>query len=358
MRTKFLIIVGAGATLSDATRFSAKKRPPLDKGFFTNALGSGHPELTTVSRYLSKTYDFDPSAPDRDRLELVMAMIYADIHNPDLESSAVPAFRSLIRLFNRRIAETTNLLNPTNRSKLYRIICGALDDGYAPEEICIITFNQDIQIEKVLNKLNSTGRASRYDGIFNFPYCYTIPEARKLLSKPPAKVNKFPIGSDSSEKIRVLKLHGSLNWFSTHISRSVPKNSILSSKRKYIITPRSSIILDLEFTRKRTWYTFPLIVPPVTHKAGILHKDIYPLWSKATTALRVAQEIIVFGYSCPEMDFESANLIRGAIRQNTNIKYFSVIDPNPQVFQRYVHLTGLDRIFWFESADSFLRGYG
>ncbi|MEE9613709.1 MAG: hypothetical protein V3W31_01995 [Thermodesulfobacteriota bacterium] len=358
MRTKYLVIVGAGATLSDAARLPAKKQPPLDRGFFTSASRSNHTEFAVVRRYLLNTYDFDPLDPERDRLEAVMAIIYADIHNPDLESSAIPAFRSLIRLFNRRIAETTNPLYPTNQSKLYRIICRALDDGYSPEEICIITFNQDIQIERVLDSINRTRRADRHGGVFNFPLCYTAPVAERPFIAPPETANRFPRGGNLSEKIRVLKLHGSLNWFSKHNSRDVPKNTILSSARDYFITPRTTLLPDLMIRSRRTMYTFPLVVPPVTHKAGILHEDIHPLWTKATAALKNAEKLVVFGYSCPEMDFESANLIRRAIRQNKKLQYFSVIDPDPQVFQRYVYLTGVDRIFWFKSADSFRKGYG
>ena len=38
MNTKFLIIAGAGSTLSDALSKPAKRRPPLDKGFFARFL--------------------------------------------------------------------------------------------------------------------------------------------------------------------------------------------------------------------------------------------------------------------------------------------------------------------------------
>jgi hypothetical protein len=352
MKTKFLIIVGAGATLSDASRSPMKKKPPLDKGFFKGASGSKHSEISTVRQYLSNTYDFDALTPNHDSLENVMAIIYTDIHNPQLEDKAVPAFRSLIRLFNRRIADTTNNLDPTNRSKLYRIICKALDDGISPSEICLVTFNQDIQIEKILNKINGTKRAAKYGNIFTFPACYTIKDAR--TSNPPPSEPRFPSTKTDLQGIRILKLHGSLNWFSRHKSQEVSKNAILNTTREFFITPRTKITPDLKFSK---WNTFPLIVPPVTHKAGILHQALHPIWENSTKALKGAEEIVIFGYSCPAMDFESANLIRRTVHLNRQIKYFSIIDPNPYVFQRYVDLTGLKRIFWFRSAESFLKGY-
>jgi len=135
----------------------------------------------------------------------------------------------------------------------------------------------------------------------------------------------------------------------------ISKNSILNASRDYLITPRARIVPNLTLTTKRKHYTFPLIIPPVTHKAGILHRDILPLWDKAEVALKAAHRITIFGYSCPEMDFESANLIRRTIHQNKNLDEFNIIDPNPKIFQRYVDLTGLDRLCYYRSADAYLK---
>ena len=185
MQTKYLLIAGAGCTLSDATTVPKRKKPPLDKGFFHDiSLKEYYPEFTIVSNYLQKTYDFDPTEPTRDSLESVMAIIYADIHNSNLGASAVSAFRDLIKLFNKRVAETTNDLIPTNRFNLYRILCHLIDKSITPKEICIITFNQDVQIEKVLQKIQSTNRIKKCGRVFNFPYCYGIPDSVKKLSRP------------------------------------------------------------------------------------------------------------------------------------------------------------------------------
>ena len=123
-----------------------------------------------------------------------------------------------------------------------------------------------------------------------------------------------------------------------------------------LITPRVNIITDMTYTgTHRTEYTFPLIIPPVTHKAGILHKEIIPIWSIAETSLKNTHRILVFGYSCPELDFESANLLRRTVRQNKNLKAFCIIDPNSSVFQRYVELTQLDSLHYYTNVDSYLN---
>lgn len=356
MKTKYLLIVGAGATVCDTIYVPKSKKPPLDKGFFISLHLNNYSELTTVLGYLKKTYDYNPSQiPDRDSLEGVMAIIYADIYNKKLEKDAVGAFRALIKLFNRRMAETTNDLNPTNQFALYRMICYALDGGLSPDEICIITFNQDLQIEKILEKIDNTSRRQRFGRIFNFPYCYSIPDVDNELTNPTgSSVPIFKSGDPDSSFLRVLKLHGSLNWYSVHNTQSVPKRAILNANRKFQITTRRRIAVDMRVKGKKTKYTFPLIIPPVTHKAGIIPNKIGSVWSEAEVALKNAHNIVVFGYSCPEIDFESANLLRRTIRQNSNLAKFNVIDPNPKVFDRYVELTQLDSLFYFRSAKAYL----
>jgi len=353
---RIVIIVGAGSTLSDAVSLPLKRRPPLDKGFFTACGKLDLPERLAIIRYLKRNYDIDPTSEEHDSLERIMAIIYADIGNPLLDKKAVSAFRGLIRLFNRRIAETTNSLIPTNRTNLYRILAKKFNNNASPSDISIITFNQDIQIEKVLSRLEKTKAYRRLGPIFCFPACYRIKDASDRLSRPPRSLSKFKIDRNGSKGIPVLKLHGSLNWFSSHTSSKVPKNAILKPKKDFYITPRLKIPVEMTFTKnKKKTYTFPLIIPPVNHKVAIIHRDIHPIWELAEDALTKANEIIVFGYSCPAADFESANLFRRAIQNGANQDYFSVIDPAPQVFQRYVDITSLDHLSYFRSADAYIE---
>jgi hypothetical protein len=353
---KTVLIVGAGSTLSDAVSKPLKRRPPLDRGFFTACGKLDLSERIAIVRYLRQNYDIDPASEEHDSLERIMAIIYADISNPLLEKTAVSAFRMLIRLFNRRIAETTNPLSSTNRTNLYRILAKKLKDNVAPSDLSIVTFNQDIQIEKTLARLELTKVYQRLGAIFRFPACYRITNAAGRLSKPPRTISKFAEENDGASGIPLFKLHGSLNWFSSHTSRQVPKGAILNPQKKFSITPRAEIPVGMTYSQgNRTTHTFPLIIPPVNHKAAIIHRDLYPIWELAEKALSKAGEIIVFGYSCPAADFESANLIRRAVRTGANPSSFVVIDPNPEVFRRYVDVTNLDHLSYFRSADSYIE---
>lgn len=285
-----------------------------------------------------------------------MAVVYADINNPMIKDSAIEAFRGIIRLFNRRIAETTNTLKVSNRSNLFRIIAKKLQEGVSPNDIDIITFNQDTHIEKTLEELQKTKKYSAYGTLFSFPDCYRVLDAHSRLSKPPDKVSTFSVGTGGATGIGVYKLHGSLNWYSTHTSQNVPKGAILSRTKKFKITPRRSIQLGMTFNSgKRKLYAFPLIIPPVNHKAAIIHEDLHPLWKEAESRLRNADEIIVFGYSCPPTDFESANMLRRATNSGVNPQSFVVIDPSPNTFRRYVDVTCLNHLAFFRDCDAYIE---
>lgn len=90
-----------------------KERPPLDRGFFRIAK-IAHPGLAgTVASYMAQVYEYDVYATDTDSLERVMGQIYTDTFNPGLSEGARLAFRALLRLFTRRVADTTNDIHPT-----------------------------------------------------------------------------------------------------------------------------------------------------------------------------------------------------------------------------------------------------
>jgi bifunctional ADP-heptose synthase (sugar kinase/adenylyltransferase) len=98
-----------------------------------------------------------------------------------------------------------------------------------------------------------------------------------------------------------------------------------------------------------------VIVPPVTHKSGILHNKVKKLWSLAETALKKANEIIIFGYSCPTMDFESINLIQRAVNYKKSRKKISIIDPDSDVLKRYADLISPERLYYYPLPKYFLQ---
>jgi hypothetical protein len=236
--SRVVLLLGAGATVSDVATRPLISRPPLDKRFFAVAR-STHPRwLRPVAAYMSRVYGVDITRPAFDSLEGVMSQIYTDVFNPVIEDDALLAFRNLLKLFAGRLAKTTNDIRATNKRFLYRMVTSYLSEGIRPGELTIITFNQDLQVEKILYLMRTINRWSALGArIFNFPGCYQMDLPASRISAPPAaSVEVFPIDAPEDESIELLKLHGSLNWYSTHNSSSPSPSAMFNPARNISMT--------------------------------------------------------------------------------------------------------------------------
>jgi hypothetical protein len=350
---KLAVLLGAGATLSDVATRPLKERPPLDRGFFRVAKVANPSVTANVTSYMTKVYESDILAPTEDSLERVMGQIYTDTFNPGLKKDATEAFRALLRLFTRRIASTTNDIEPTNKRWLYRIVASYLAAGVEPGDITIVTYNQDLQVEKSLCLMAETARWERFaEQIFNFPGCYALGDRDVTEPGGVAASELFPEHDAVDGCIRVLKLHGSLNWYSSHTSPKPSQTAMFNPSRLISITRRRIIPTDMMISGTRSTHALPVLVPPVTHKSSVLHDDLREVWRLAEEVLDRADELVVFGYSCPPLDFESANqLRRSQLRKQSQV---SVIDPDGQIAARYIDLLKPTRLSYFSSAKSFL----
>ena len=359
MARRVVLIIGAGSTVADVAKRSLTKRPPLDKKFFRIAAKRNKSKTDLIVSYIKENYGLSILKSEHDSLEEVMAMIYTDIFDPVLGNKASEVFRELIALFNKRLADTTNNLPATQQRYLYRIIARYFYIGIKPEDLTMITFNQDLQIEKILDKFSKTKCYKRFGKIFNFPSCYSLPipiEPKYITS--PKKVEKelFNIDRSNSKGVRILKLHGSLNWYSTHISPRVSPRAMFRSDRTIRITCRQTIDPHMKLAGpRRIQHTLPVVVPPVTHKSAILHNHIKSLWTIAGEKLKKANEVVIFGYSCPVMDFESSNLIQRSLKANRTFDGISVIDPDSNVLKRYADLIKPKRIYYYPLPSIFLE---
>ena len=354
---RVVVILGAGATLADGMRKSARSRPPLDRGFFSGALRSHPKGLRDVTTYMQEHYGMYLSDPANDSLERVMAALYTDAFGGGLEREAFTALRTLIAVFLKRLASTTNDILMTPRSLLYRMIVSFLNAGVSPRNLTVVTFNQDIQVEKALDAIQNTKHRAGQP-ILSFPHCYQLPPGL-TISRPLLATGAptFRTQDTPENGVALLKLHGSLNWYSRHNTSNPSKTRLFDPKRKIVLTARKSIDPSMRVAvvrggRKK--FTFPIVIPPVVHKSGILHADLFPIWALAEDRMRTADRVVIFGYSCPDNDWESANLISRALTANRGVKEISLIDPDPGVVLRYVALGSLSSISYYKSAAAYL----
>jgi hypothetical protein len=336
---------------------SPRRRPPLDQGFFKSALQTheGERALEIVIAYMQTNYRQDIKLEAYDSLERVMAAIYTDVYGGHLEASAFAAFLALVKAFVARLAATTKEVPMTRRCLLYRLVAQHLNRGVRPENLAIISFNQDIQIEKVLHRIATTGGRSGRE-TFAFPGCYRLPFGGQLTAPPKGE----PQFDENREfvGIALLKLHGSLNWYSRHNARNPSIRAIFDDTRLINVSRRQRLLPTMTLRGKqfgRARFAFPVIVPPIVHKSGILHPDLQEVWATAERRLREAYRVIVFGYSCPNNDWESANLLARTMSGSSELKEVSIIDLQPGVVLRFVQLANLKAVNYYSSCKSYLE---
>jgi len=104
----------------------------------------------------------------------------------------------------------------------------------------------------------------------------------------------------------------------------------------------------------RKTHALPVVIPPVTHKTAVLHNDIKPIWTEAERRLTDADRLIIFGYSCPALDFESSNMLRRSQYASQHRAAVSLIDPDGATASRYARLLSPKKLTYYPSADDFL----
>jgi hypothetical protein len=133
---------------------------------------------------------------------------------------------------------------------------------------------------------------------------------------------------------------------------------MFNPSRHLSVTRRRVIYTDMTASGpSRTRYTLPLVIPPVTHKSAVLHDDIKPIWAEAEARLAQAEHVVIFGYSCPALDFESSNMLLRSQLSSAHTRTISVIDPDPGTATRYVDLLRPTKLSYYPSATDFLTDH-
>lgn len=222
--------------------------------------------------------------------------------------------KNLEELIRRVIIHTTcssegKHLTPVE-SRLHKDILDQLQQGDT-----IVTFNYDMLIEE------SFGEATLWTPIGGYGdkvYGVRGGWCRKWLE------NRNRKGSINA-KIKLLKLHGSVNW-------TLYKTGQIKLKdRPFVVRTR----------RKAAVFETVSILPPGWNKR--IDKNPYKkLWRKARLKLEQCNTIIILGYSLPEADLLARALFAEVVRlraaRKRYLKQLHLADPIDSVKQRFVEL--------------------
>jgi len=356
MKKNLVLILGAGATFSDAANKSKTSAPPLDKDFFSNCRSNYSKSTELINKYFLKNYHRNIFSPKYDSLEGVMSTIYTDLFDPILKNSASKMFVTLIKLFNKRLAKSTNSIKINHQRHLYRLLVKYFECGYDPSNITFITFNQDLQIERILDSFQFIEKWKHLE-LFSFPRCYGLNMAGLSVTSSRNITDYFEQPDDLPAKIKIFKLHGSLNWSSPNDTDDYSPELLFQRNRVLKITTRRKIFPDLRYNNPDNPYSLPIIIPPVNNKSAIMHNQIKLIWSKAGKKMKKANEVVFWGYSLPEMDFESKNLFQRNIIGNDNIKEFILIDPEPNVVAKYIDEFEIKNLTYYKNVTDLFENF-
>ena len=351
---KTVLLVGAGATLAEAIpkKPSLKKTPPLDATFFERCKLVFPSILRSTKSYLKTSYGIDVDAGASSyRMEEVFNYLYSDAMRSDASEEAVEAYSSLTRAYMRVIGETTDWLSGTSRSGVGALLKGLFKND--PQlDLSIITFNQDLVIEKAVEQMVSLQEYSTID--WDIEEAYGI---RFQLTQELSGSDSDPFESGSGVSIPILKLHGSLNWFYRVRSGADPKNAVRQPPAGRLLclndkAIRRQLVIGSGPARRDL---IPFVVPPIYEKAARYQQVIEPAWAEARRRLQQANRLIIFGYSFPETDFAARSLFKASFVQNHDLEVVHVIDPSPAMAARVVELCGDGFVGHCHSVEAFRR---
>lgn len=131
----------------------------------------------------------------------------------------------------------------------------------------------------------------------------------------------------SSRRTPVIKLHGSVNWFTAAEDRSkvhalIGRSTVENNRRTLPIAnggiARSKIVTENSFD-------IPLIVPPALSKVSTSSAIAYQ-WRSAVEAFQRAREIWIVGYSFPTTDPFMLRLLHQGLSRNNQLEKLIIAD--------------------------------
>jgi hypothetical protein len=344
-----VFIFGAGASACYRNGYTEEK-PPLQSNFWETAFGSEANATMQVRRgsiynYLSDADLYDEKGREKMTVEGVMTKVHEDIiaafgsglgsgetwqegiHMPITPFSLAQVYQDLVLL----CAQTVNNLSCGDPCQNY----GALVASLQPDDT-LITFNWDTLLDRALW---DSGHWQPDTG-YGIAFGYVLDGKWR---RTPRKVKK--------SRLRLFKLHGSTNWLIPYTAWDFRDGC-----RKMIFRPETEHVpvcyfrCESDLPSYQELYTpqgmfcygfppnhpefeahgclYPMIVPPSRTKYYSDLPDVLPvLWQEAWERMRRADEIVIIGYSFPETDLMSWELMEEATKWG-KIRV-TIVDPFP-----------------------------
>ena len=191
----------------------------------------------------------------------------------------------------------------------------------------VLTLNYDVIVEALANRVLYESRGDS-KGLLACARIYP----RVLV---PGGVRSGAVmlsDSSTAEKtFRLLKLHGSINWYYSGMHDS--RGEVI------YFTPPDSVPEDPgDPLPESVSDKVPFIVPPVPSKGSLVsHESVRAMWTSASQALQHADRLVIMGYSMPPNDHLISQLLRERFKPGAKVE---IVDPNLSLLPRVKNLLG------------------
>ncbi|MFQ5473304.1 MAG: hypothetical protein ACE5FA_10530 [Dehalococcoidia bacterium] len=205
------------------------------------------------------------------------------------------------------------------------LLCGHISSRSDDARDTFISFNYDTLVEESLSNCELT-----------FSYGF----ARTAANIDGSLANKRSF--DTEAAVRVLKLHGSVNW----------------AKGKGT-TKKVTVFGGYEDLRKAD--REPVILPPTWKKE--FPALLTQVWDTAVEAIRTATRVIVIGFSIPVIDTHFKYLLAAGLKDNISLRDLLFVNPNIDLLRERLETLvrpeleehGVLRVFKGKTLDFFCR---
>jgi hypothetical protein len=207
----------------------------------------------------------------------------------------------------------------------------------------VITFNYDTLVERAATQI--VNRNVRHLDPLNQAI-----STYKLLNNVPPQAERLQMGYGSSDTMRIIKLHGSLDTFWVPGDASGTTIARLGEMHWDARTGATRVPLDLERIMPGR---VPFIVPPASAKSALLSNPVTrQLWRTAAEHLARSSRIDIVGYSLPITDLVASAMLAESFRAaqaNRMLKRASgdprilVANPVPNPVLESLESAGVDR---------------
>ena len=221
----------------------------------------------------------------------------------------------------------------------------------------VITFNQDTLLEMAVEEAGLFSWDRRRWPAFEQPQ---VQWWDLLDGQPPLPPSRMEPGTPQ-QTFRLLKLHGSTNWFwqTGDVSGATTARWFLPGE----LGPSQAIPNEAAALRRELPLRVPLIIPPAAAKSAYYQTPLVAqLWRDARSALAgAAGWVSLIGYSMPPTDLVTSGMLREALIERRSAKNVAieVVNPRPAEIRKHFKALGATarRISVVNSVEQFAMNY-